>query len=212
MRIKENLGVIGRIFLTGVSFSRNQIQKKKIFLTGLGLEISVPNNISYFYEGHSPNVESHYEQVMGERYNLKTPNYNPDQQKISTRFLGGQCVPVFNGKFKSMEEALRNNEPVSFHTFVHSNIGVPLSFLRGHEETHLLCYLNKLDFLETKLKKICVQSKGLKEKDTETICSIGGLYAWLRQGNSLRGYESAFRKCDGGVESIEWLKKHSGIN
>lgn len=168
---------------------------KKIQLPETGFELSVPEGFHYHDDGLVRSIVAHTAKLE-RRYGVSLQHppwyqqaleYTPlvriyykwahDNQRTFLKGLNFTAYPPHD----SIDEALDKGAEVNSHTYVLDIFGKEeTSFYRGHEETHVLLKLKKLEVLQGALRDIGIQSDTLGKLEGEAICQIGGFYAWQK--------------------------------
>lgn len=158
---------------------------KDIYLPATQLTVSVPDCVHYHDDGIVNDLAVHTVE-LGKKYGLLRYLTPWGKKKIVDAFkkeknldsAGGVCLPM---KWFS----LLDGPNIDIHTYVLSGQEPQFTqFVRGHEETEALVFLNRLSVLEQALEEEDVDSTELRYLPKEAICHVGGLYA-LRNHNDL---------------------------
>lgn len=87
-----------------------------------------------------------------------------------------------------------------------------MSFYRGHEETHALLDVKKLNALKKVLAEIDVRSDSLDSLPIEDICNIGGFYALIMRHPNAQFTLTLRDKLEKTSELwSKWLKENSAL-
>ncbi len=163
---------------------------KTITLDALGLDVQVPDNIDYSYGGEIPDINQYVLNLLGHKEN---------------RRYDGLCLTLY-----------RDDCEKSMHIFVRQGLK-PYSklFLKGHEETHVLERVGRIEVLQRALVNDGYLRKRLEKMPRETRADIGGLYALKRQFSispSDRKWNEIFNEIDVELETkdsayplLSWL-------
>lgn len=195
-----------------------------LFATGFDLE--VPKNYHYQDDGLVENPLAHSLELC-RRYsgliNFSTLSLTMERlvhyaartffdhpQILSPR--SGYCFD-YHGSHSSIAEALRANQDVYVHTYVRAGMSEDNTlFCRGHEETHALIGLERLDLLKEALTRIKVNPEGLEQLPEEVICHLGGFYS-LSELRVPRNYSTKPFVRIGTLQEMlvlkQWLEQHS---
>ena len=166
----------------------------KIKLEGLNLEVEIPSNIHYFWDGEVNSVAHHYE-ILEKRYNkmglIADTKISAEMQEERER-ANGSCPRFYRFGWKEEARDLGWNENALYELWINCFIkkGLPYDksiFVRGHEETHALFHMGKLHVLADALVKLTGQTSlsefleaagRMQEKRiNEKIADSGGKYA-----------------------------------
>jgi hypothetical protein len=174
---------------------------KRILLPETGIELKVPNNVHYHDDGLVQNIQEHTAKLE-ERYSIYLGN-------SSEWNFEGLCFNAFPG-FDSVEDALFDGEGrINFHTYVLRGLDrTNTSFLRGHEEAHVILKLKKMGELKKALEEKCIRSEELEDLHIESICQTGGVLAILRNHPS-EEYLVTFPEDPNYNQWFNWINERS---
>ncbi len=103
---------------------------------------------------------------------------NPETYYIKL-LLREEEMPLVSGNTMSRD----NSDPIEIISFYqHFDSHLKEVFVRGHEETHALKKMCKLDLLQEKITCFGLDVEMLPGSDVELIADIGGLYAVILHG------------------------------
>ena len=139
--------------------------------------------------GHHPGPLSSHQQIEGEDFFL-------DFFHIFVAFVvNGACQCVHGNAFTA---ALDFNA----HAFVLDHF-IPeiTTVFMGHEETHILEDIGKLNVLENRLSKIGIQNSNFSNQEGEFIADVGGFYAFF-----IHYPDSDYHFPNGYKKVVEWYE------
>lgn len=144
---------------------------KSVKLLATGLEFQVEDTFHYHDDGLVPNIVEHIKRLERKYGGILLTEYCDIKCK-------GITYISYNAPYRSLEEVLRNKGEVDVHIFVLQGMEeLPTVFCKGHEETHILLSLNRLEILKSKLSANGIASDGIEAEHKEVICDIGGFLA-----------------------------------
>jgi len=145
---------------------------KIIRLETLQLDVPAPDTINYFYDGEIADYQA-YRRKMNRRYNGQA--FNP-KKATDKKFKVGFCIAPQN-------DLGGIDIRTSIITFFGKRAKI---FLRGHEETHALEYMEGQKLLERKLNKTTYQGPRWIKLKEDLRADIGGLYSLVISDVSLK--------------------------
>ncbi len=156
-----------------------------INLEASGLMIPCPSKTEYHYDGLVDSIWGHTLSLT-DKYNYHGPLLYDDDTGVVGRVQHIEVEGVTH-----------------YHLFYLIGSPVFVTWVRGHEETHILELLDGLDSLSEVIKReqgLVIDLK--KVEDNGVVASVGGIHATLRKGHSLaelnrfcfvEGYQEARR-------------------
>jgi hypothetical protein len=194
-------------------------------LAETGIELEVPDNFHFHDDGQVRSLGAHTIKLRQRYGHSKLPKivenccvaaletFEPTYMKIAEQTgilkrLGGGNYCFHGCKYKTVEDAIEKGEEVNNHIYVVDGLTpIITSMIKGHEETHTLIYLNRLDKLKDALGRINVDACSLDELPLEAICHVGGFYAMVTKNPGEKQYK--FWGSPYNQMMYEWLGKHS---
>jgi len=180
-------------------------EMKRVKLSATGLEFEVQDGFHYHDDGLVPNMREHSKKLDEMYGEFHTSDFDDNPS------ADGRYRILFDKPYPSVEDTLNNGGKVDAHIYVsqgHSELIT--AFYKGHEETHILLHLNKLELLKAALKDRRISADTMEQEQEEVICHIGGFLSMM---NLMPG-ERMFN-FDGDDYSIyrvkEWVEQHSDI-
>lgn len=141
-----------------------------IILSILGIQFESENH-SFRDDGFVEDVHKHAREIY------KEFGDNPDVYYLNLLLKEGK-LPLVSGLTLISPNIIPPINVIIFYQ--HCNSYLKEIFIRGHEETHVLYYLGKIDLLQKELTVCRLKTDILSCLDAELIADIGGLYTLIK--------------------------------
>jgi hypothetical protein len=194
-------------------------------LAETGIELEVPDNFHFHDDGQVRSLQAHtlrlkqkhglsrlpklVEDGYAVALEIMEPAYRTIVERTSKTKPSGGCNLYFYGKeYESIEDAIEKGGVVDNHIYIVEGLTrMVASMIKGHEETHTLIYLNRIDTLKDALCRMDVDASSLDELPRDVICHIGGFYAMVTRNPGEKKYY--FWGSPYNQMMYDWLGKHS---